>query len=381
MSGFLEAETFLGVILTLNVLCLFASEGNNFIFGLLGEQWSKFNKALTDLQSSIVDDKKKFPENDKYKAIHEFVDNEKDCSSKLYQSALEIIFALDNALQNLRTDLSPYNITRERIEKSNEQLRAPFFTFLFGIAIFSSNLIFTWLDSDATKSILPALWIFTFLSIIYWFAIWIAFCIRNIGKDNSARYSNKFWEKVDRKFKWHKGSGIKILLCAGIATAILATCAITQLSSFLAFTSVIALLLLPICIIGICRLISCGVKGNYSAMHTLGHVVGFAIYSIALNLVYNTLGEGVCDGLFLNRDALTGCIIFFALLNSIICPFILPYHKYRRFYNLAMSDLSDNRIKLSNAISSFEYEFKEWCAKKVLSESGDIDNKSEKHGS
>lgn len=369
MTGFLDSEaTFLGVILTLNVLCLFASKDNNFIFGLLGEQWNKFTATLTNLQKSISDDKEKLSDDDKYKAIHDFVAEESRSSSKLYQSALEIVFGLDSALQNIRADLSPYNIARERIEKSNEQLRAPFFTFLFGIVVFSADMIYTWLDSDSAKAILPALWIFTLLSIIYWAAIWGAFCVRNIDKDKSVRYSNKFWEKADKRFKWHKGSGIKILLCAGLASVILATCTITLMSPFLAFAAVIALLLLPICIIGICRLISCGIKGNYSAMHTLGHVAAFVVYSISLALVYNTLGEDVCDSLFYNCDALIGCIIFFALINSIICPFILPYHKYRRFYNMAMTHLSENRVKLSYARSSFEKDFNEWCAKKVLSE-------------
>lgn len=369
MTGFLGSEdTFLGVILTLNVLCLFSSKNNNFIFGLLSEQWERLKQKLTNLQESISPDENNVKSDKRYEAIQKVITKRTNCSEDLYQSALQIQFRLDNALQNLKTDLS-LNIISERIEKSNEQLRAPFFTFLFGIAIFSINMITGWCDTEDTRLLLPGVWIFTLLSIIYWCAIWITFYYRNLEKKEASPKGNNFWQKIDKKFKWHKGGCIKIALCTAIATIVLSACTLSTLPSFVAFAIVIAILLMPICIIGICRLISCGVKGNYSSIHTLGHVAAFFVYSIALTAIYNIFGERVCDGLFQNYNALTGCIVFFALLNGIICPFILPYYKYRIFYNKCSSDLLGKKANLSNAIHTFEEEFKNWCSQKVISDS------------
>lgn len=174
-TGFLGTNgTFLGVILTLNVLCLFYEKSNssNFILRILLEQWGKFKDSLDSLQKSITKDLLRFQSGEKYQTISNITSGKETCTDDgLYQFALQLQFRFDNAIQNLKTDLTDCIMKMDRIESSNEQLRAPFFTLLFGLTIFSIDLISSWSGTEGEKLILPCVWIFTLLSIVYWAAI------------------------------------------------------------------------------------------------------------------------------------------------------------------------------------------------------------------
>lgn len=369
-NGFLSEDTFLGVILTLNVLCMFFSKKNNFIFGLLSELWQQLKISIRNLQKSITEDTERFKTDERLKALHVITEGKVPCQDDdINQSALQIQYTFENTIQQLKTDLTPCILRMERIENSNEQIRAPFFTLLFGLAIFSINAISKWCSIGIVESILPSVWIFTLLSIIYWGSIWIAFCFRSM-KEQKTKSSSSFWTKIDNLCNWLWGSIIKIILCSGIAFIILqlGNNYIKNIPALWQFVLVGSILLLSICIIGICRLISCSVKGKYSPMHVLGHIAAFIVYSTILGLIYNKYGYNACDILFLNYNALNGCIIFFALVNSIIFPFILPHFKYRKPYDETMSELQNNRDKLNKAINLFDDDFNKWSRMKVISD-------------
>lgn len=367
-----KGETFLGVILTLNVLCLFFKDESNFIFGVLNKLWAKLKNELENLQKSVSADEEKFQNDKRYKALRKFTTSLEDIEhpDTLQQRALQIKYDLDNKLLGLKTDLSPAIMTMERIKLSNEQTRAPFFTFIFGLAIFSVQEVCNCVEPATAKLILPGVWIFTFLSIIYWLAIWSAFIFRKMKDDENDREpeSKRFWKRVDEKYKWKTGGIVKIICCAAIAAF---TFALFTINGYCGLVIYVGILLLPICIIGIWRLISCGVKGKYSYMHILGHAAAFFVYSIVLASIYDIWGNGACDDLFLNCNTLNGCIIFFALFNGIIFPFILPYYKYHSQYKTATSNLKQERMNLNNIISSFGTDFQKWSTDKFLYENTD----------
>lgn len=372
-NGFLSEDTFLGVILTLNVLCMFFSKQNNFIFGLLSELWQQLKVSIRSSQKSITEDADRYKTDERLNALHDITEGRVSCQDdSIYQLALQIQYTFENTIQQLKTDLTSCILRMDRIENSNEQIRAPFFTLLFGLAIFSINMICKWCSKGDIELILPSVWIFTFLSIIYWISIWIAFCFRSMNeqKEVKTKSPSNFWSKIDKLCNWLLGSIIKIIFCGGVAFIILrvGNNYIENIPALWKFALVVSVLLLSICIIGICRLISCSVKGKYSPMHVLGHIAAFIVYSTILGLIYNDCGYNACDILFLNYNALNGCIIFFALVNSIIFPFILPHFKYRKPYNETMSDLYNNREKLNKAINLFNDDFNMWSRKKVFSD-------------
>ncbi|MDE6206704.1 MAG: hypothetical protein K2M55_02740 [Muribaculaceae bacterium] len=352
---------------------MFFSKQNNFIFGLLSELWQQLKVSIKSLQKSITEDADRYKTDERLKALHDITEGSVSCQDDtITQLALQIQYTFENTIQQLKTDLTPCLLRMDRIENSNEQIRAPFFTLLFGLAIFSINMICKWCSNENIELVLPSVWIFTLLSIIYWSSIWIAFCFRSMKeqREEKTKRPSSFWSKIDERCNWLLGSTIKIILCGGVALIILRASNnyIVNIPVLWQFTLVVCVLLLSICIIGICRLIWCSVKGKYSPMHVLGHIAAFIVYSTILGFIYNDCGYNACDILFFNYNALNGCVIFFALVNSIIFPFILPHFKYRKPYNETMSELRNNREKLNNAINLFNDDFNMWSRRKVISD-------------
>lgn len=364
-----NAQTFLGVILTLTVLCLFASNDGkdggdgNFIFRLLTQQWEKFEMSLMSLFNAVAEKLSNFQKSKEYQTLSNDVYDDKG-DAELYIFGLKVLLSFKNATNDIKSDSSPLIFGLDRIKKSNEQFRAPFFTLMFGIVMLSFSMIASWCDADAKSLIMPGIWLFALLSIIYWIALWTAFLCHNMGdKKKSKSKGVRFWKRIDDRFSWHKGSLYKIGLCAGVAFLVLWVVDVTMFSSSMSFAIVILLLLLIITVIGVFRVISCEIKGNYSAIHTIGHLAAFLLYSVALCVIYDIWGAHACDSLFQNDELLAGVIVFFALVNGIICPFALPYLKYRSPSQKTMDKLKGWDKNLDNAIADFNEGFKEWTAK------------------
>ena len=70
-NGFLSEDTFLGVILTLNVLCMFFSKQNNFIFGLLSELWQQLKVSIRSSQKFITEDADRYKTDERLNALHD----------------------------------------------------------------------------------------------------------------------------------------------------------------------------------------------------------------------------------------------------------------------------------------------------------------------
>lgn len=368
--GFLDsnAQTFLGVILTLTVLCIFASNDSkdggdsNFIFRLLTQQWKKLEVSFTSLFNAVADKMINFQNSKEYKTLSTDVYDDKG-NAELYLFGLQILMRFKDSTNDIKTDSSPLLIILDRIKRSNEQFRAPFFTLMFGIVMLTLNLIASWCDDVSV--IMPGIWIFAVLSVIYWIALWTAFLCHNMedkDKDDEGKCAS-FWKMIDDRFSWHKGSLCKILACATVAVIVLLAVDVTMFSSALSFVIVALLLLLVITVIGVWRVVSCDVKGNYSAMHTIGHLAAFFIYSVVMCAVYDLWGRGVCDGLFENKDVLAGVVVFFSLLNGIISPFVFPYLKYRSPFKKSMNEVHEWDNKLDSAIKVFNGGFGEWTKK------------------
>ena len=68
---------------------------------------------------------------------------------------------------------------------------------------------------------------------------------------------------------------------------------------------------------------------------------------------YSWEGNGIAYGIFNNITFLTNIIIYFVLLNGLICPFLFPYLKYRKPYNKAIMDLNEQSRNFDIAIENF----------------------------
>lgn len=263
-------QTLLGVILTLNVLCLFAIEGNNFIFSILMEQWGKYNGSLMKLQKGVTDKLAKFEGGREYNEVYEVVYRGKltdgtpvPVNNIAYKSAMQMLYHYVTSKQSLTTDLTSYTEENERIKLSNEQLRAPFFTLVFGLAVFLLAIIYGWCDAGSCQYIRVAVWIVTALSVVYWIALWSCFMFRNMtGEDADNAGESSIWYKVDEKCGWFWGAVIKIAGCAALASFLLWAVDFYVMPSAIGFVWVTASLMLVIVAIGISRVVKCKIKGN-----------------------------------------------------------------------------------------------------------------------
>ena len=68
-----STQTFIGVLLTLNVLCIFLDKSNNFIFALLEDQNDRFVKRLIQCQDKIKKEIEAFKNSDDYKVFQDIM--------------------------------------------------------------------------------------------------------------------------------------------------------------------------------------------------------------------------------------------------------------------------------------------------------------------
>ena len=185
-----------------------------------------------------------------------------------------------------------------------------------------------------------------------------------------------FWNSIDKHVNPILGGLIKIVVCLAIFFFL-----ILWIPGISDFTFCVILVgLMPISIIGFWREWFCCVKGRYSLTHTMGHLISFGLYAIAITsiiitisnisgnsnvvIVFNNISK---LGIFSNIKALRFGIICFSLLNGLILPFVIPYIKLRvRFYfeskkiNRGLEDLIRNKEGLSEELG-------ELCKKLVKS--------------
>ena len=347
-----QSETFLGVLLTLNVLCIYAERNNNFILRLLTEQSQKFKESLSQIKDRLDQRIKDFKQSKEYTKIDNIASGKTKASSETVTEANSIKFQYSENLNNLQTDLSSCYATMDSIEKANEQFRAPLFTLLFGLFVFAINQACCGIEDKTVSILRSAIWVFSILSCVYWLSIWIGFIGRSITSSGKNR-PETIWNRIDNNVGPKTGGAIKMGICATIFGLVLTTSDISAIEQWLCNLIVIALAIIPICLIGIWREVMCAIKGRYSVMHMIGHLVAFVIYSIVIAVLYTWEGNGIADGIFNNITFLTNIIIYFVLLNGLICPFLFPYLKYRKPYNKAIMDLNEQSRNFDIAIENF----------------------------
>ena len=390
MCNFLDSsQTFLGVLLTLNVLCIFAFKNdsendsenvseineNNFILRFLHYYKEKFRKELIKLENLVKKETETLRESSDYRKLKAISNgNDKfDADIKTEAMLLDVKYSL--YLTNSNSIVTDGYVELNSIEASNEQQRAPLFTLAFGLVFFFVDELVNLYQEDIYADSIMFGWWFLIISSIYWFVIWIFFlCRKNFVGIEVMRKS--FWNSIDKHVNPILGGLIKIVVCLAIFFF-----SILWIPGISDFTFCVILVgLMPISIIGFWREWFCCVKGRYSLTHTMGHLISFGLYAIAITsiiitisnisgnsnvvIVFNNISK---LGIFSNIKALRFGIICFSLLNGLILPFVIPYIKLRvRFYfeskkiNRGLEDLIRNKEGLSEELG-------ELCKKLVKS--------------
>lgn len=359
-----SGSTFLGVILTLAVLCLYIDEKSNFIISILFEQLGRFKGKLTKEQNNIKTRREKFENSENYL----FIKNSLKSDSITDQSrnhAISIDYEYQLGTQESQIDLSTYYSKMDLIKKTNEQIRAPFCTLIFGLIIFVLNELIPVFQNPTP--IIVGIWVFTLIFAIYWISVWIAFMVRSL-KENHSENKQSFWVKIENQVTIYGASILKILMGLSIVTIFFLFFSEQISGDIFGIVLFFIVTLLLITAIGINRLRKCNVKGEYSIMHVIGHIMAFFTYSGLVSVLYVLFGNNFGHKLFSNEIlqtftdsniiGLVICII--ALLNGIVCPFLFPYLRYKQPYDEGIKNIRKCNSALTVAITHFETSFTEF---------------------
>lgn len=360
-----NSATFLGVLLTLNVLCIFYNPTGNFIFGTLISQKDRFVRRLTRLQNQLLSKKKRFMESADYATVTEIA-NGKNLSA---QDAFALQFKSTQVINSYSIDISSFFGDMEQVEKSNEQFNAPLFSLFFGLIVFVCDELINY-KHLLMSEIIFVLYILTVLSIIYWALVWGAFIFRQ----DAPNPEPEELRKLDECIGIWSGSVLKYTVCYIIYYLILKNC-IYPLDLHASGTDYISWEILisivfPISLIGFIRFVFCRVKGKYSSAHVLGHLLSFTVYAIIMLITTCNIASPqlISVGFLDDERTLRLVIIAFVLINGVLAPFICPYLKYSWYFLTTRSRLRRLKKEMEESIRSFNIEFTRFCVEKVKRE-------------
>lgn len=366
MTFLASSQTFLGVLVTLLVLCLFYdgaqtssddssvynAGGNNFLSRIIHNEIWLINQRISNRSQKIKNKLDDIMSCDNLKILSKWINANSLDETQENEEAYQAVFGINKKANELQSViLSDQYDALKQIELSNEQFRAPLFMLVYGIVIFCIDELYT-VFPDIRDGLNLFVLTLTLLSVIYWAAVWIKYLCRNIDKVEDScdiNTHNDWFIRIQAKL----GPSIfGLLLLFGILTiAIIVSITIesiitsagitlgtgTYALSFLIFTVLI------ITILGVWRLCECSIVGNYSYSHVLGHFLVILLYSIITSVFISwqwgngTEWWGSEIAVILRESA-----VVFVLVNGLILPFLLPYCKVMSVYRHAKKSLNQS---------------------------------------
>lgn len=393
-----SSQTFLGVLLTLFVLCIFyegrnkvSSDddiindeigGNNFLSRIIHREISRIRLNFKEASDALDEQKKQLGNDKNVKLLMKLIDSNEAKNSELKEKAKAIVFGYKFDISQISFSwISKENEFLEDIETSNEQFRAPFYCFLFGILLFCIDEIWTSFsgDSEFAQKIHLLLSLFVlYASIIsfgYWVFIWSGNRRKN-GNVKTNRWLINGWVDKITKFSW--------LIAGIIIIAIYWTflCLLSNTKGRLSFFEIciedftffisLSAFILPF-VLGFIRYWQCIVRGRYSYLHILGHFLAITIYSIGISVGLTSFP--VFDALhndFLlkisNTELVKEIAILFVLVNGLLFPFLFPLTSGMIVARRTSRKIKDAIERITHLKEQFEFD-----AKNIFEEKGKSD--------
>jgi hypothetical protein len=325
-----DSETFLGVITTLLVLCVFWGGGNliiDILKGIRRQLVSTYkNKGIdesvfTEYENRIVEAHKKSL---KCSAIT-------DDLRKRLEDLLEEIRVYSGQLKDKMQSIYAFF---EKANVKEEEGLAPFYAFIFCLFAFTCNEIVRFYPCS-TNFMLIAMSVFTMFSSIYWSELWIKYWKRTKlprYDELPARPGNwkikRKWVRITIRIAW-------CLLCFGGLLWFLFFIYAKLPGQWMSKGTWLFVALFISAVLSVPRFGHTRIgnhpnkKGIRSMLFVLKHVLFFASVSIVLATAWRFAsclstvipGEEVFRE---NAGVIRGFIFGFAMLNGIVFPFLLP---------------------------------------------------------
>lgn len=375
-----SSQTFVGVLLTLNVLCIFLDKENNFILNLLNAQNRRLVSKLVKLEKSIISEIRNFQNSEEYKTVNSIASNKSDYQESVSDKAQKLNYKTYVTIFNYQSHVSESYSPIEKIEKYREQVLAPIYSLAFGLVIFVLDEIGRFVKSPDNIFIFT-IFVFTIVSITYWITIWGTF-INHSSKEHEEGEAPTWWTRLDNKTGVIFGSIVKYIVSGSLCILAIRFLPWHLMNQYGVVIMSVGSFLLPITIIGGLRMWVCNIKGYYSYMHVLGHMVAIAVYAVIIGILFDIVFPLSLDNLdiLVNVKWLRLVISCFLLLNGVLLPFLLPYYRCSRIFIGKRNEIQNSYDKIKKKIKDFPDEYNRLCqeiGKEVISKKSKIETKAQ----
>lgn len=335
------SQTFLGIIATLTILCILHNDGN-FITKMLSLVYDRIKKEIGELSKKV---KVAQSDSTEWKLLMLFLSNDKQ--DELHEEGARVMRDINSRIDEKSIEYMGLEVTNkpflDHVSTCSEHIMAPFYSFLYCLLVFIYDEVLR-SGIPGKDWILSSLAIFTFFSFVLWTLVWTHFFRSNsVGYQHIQRPKKicDFLKKCS-SFVGELGnigaSGVRIMVCVFFLLLALGVIGFfTGLSEWGAKAVLVMALLLPGLFIGFAKYLAKEGKPEYTHVVIASHIfIAWVVSMVFAFLIHGTVDYFPhLEGCLFEYDSLMLLkffILFFALMNGIIFPFLFPYISYMALY-------------------------------------------------
>lgn len=354
-----DSQTLLGVLATLNVLCLFLDKDGNFILSLIKVLNDAFIARLQRIEQSINKRVGEFLNSENYTSIEIAASDNPDVEIK--EKAQQLLFDTAVNKVNINTQIADSYKPIESISKYREQVLAPLYCFGFTLLLFVIDQIGPFFKSSFTIAYFLVN-VFTIISLIYWAVLWISFIVHS-AHEHDKDDGDTLLQKIDRFFTKPGSAALQFMISMAIYWLLILKLPWTELNEWGLTVFQILSFSIPIAILGIFRMAKSKIKGYFSYLHALGHLLAILIYSFGIAIIYHCFFPDSLygNGILFDGQWMRIFVVLFLILNGIILPFACPFYRCSQILNTEKKKLGERQENIDNTIMSFTDQYETMC--------------------
>lgn len=366
------SQTFLGIIATLTILCILHNDGN-FITKMLSLVYDRIKKEIGELSKKV---KVAQSDSTEWKLLMLFLSNDKQ--DELHEEGARVMRDINSRIDEKSIEYMGLEVTNkpflDHVSTCSEHIMAPFYSFFYCLLVFIYDEVLR-SGIPGKDWILSSLAIFTFFSFVLWTLVWTHFFRSNsVGYQHIQRPKKicDFLKKCS-SFVGELGnigaSGVRIMVCVFFLLLALGVIGFfTGLSEWGAKAVLVMALLLPGLFIGFAKYLAKEGKPEYTHVVIASHIfIAWVVSMVFAFLIHGTVDYFPhLEGCLFEYDSLMLLkffILFFALMNGIIFPFLFPYISYMALYGDVKRKVALAKEDVAKMHEENNQKLKEFCEK------------------
>lgn len=366
------SQTFLGIIATLTILCILHNDGN-FITKMLSLVYDRIKKEIGELSKKV---KVAQSDSTEWKLLMLFLSNDKQ--DELHEEGARVMRDINSRIDEKSIEYMGLEVTNkpflDHVSTCSEHIMAPFYSFLYCLLVFIYDEVLR-SGIPGKDWILSSLAIFTFFSFVLWTLVWTHFFRSNSVGYQHIQRPKKICDFLKKCSSFVGGlgnigaSGVRIMVCVFFLLLALGGIGFfTGLSEWGAKAVLVMALLLPGLFIGLAKYLAKEGKPEYTHVVIASHIfIAWVVSMVFAFLIHGTVDYFPhLEGCLFEYDSLMLLkffILFFALMNGIIFPFLFPYISYMALYGDVKRKVALAKEDVAKMHEENNQKLKEFCEK------------------